>query len=282
MVLIDVDGTMVGRVACAACQYDLLRLTGASKGRRMAALKEDLIARLKHGIVRPHLDSFCKHAAAAGIEMFVYTASDPKWAAFIVPCIEAALGVKFNRPLFTRTHCIPVSSTGSSAVEYRKSIARVAPQVFARLRRRYALRSAKDLRDRVLLVDNTPDIVLDAAEGARVVTCPSYDYNYVFDVLAHVDVNALHRRAAMARIAPVLARYGLLPPSAVSNPPATYQHLVQPYYERLARAITDAGPSNMAALSNDRFWHAFWAALAPRRVFDDESVRMMRRAAAVG
>lgn len=277
VLLIDVDGTMVGRVSCAACQFDLLRLTGASKGKRMAALKEDLVARLKHGIVRPHLDAFCKHAAAAGVEMFVYTASDPGWAAFIVPCIETALGIKFNRPLFTRAHCVPVSAGGGS-VEYRKSIARVLPQVFSRLRRKHGLRTSKDLRDRIVLVDNTPNIVVDAAEAARVVTCPTYDYNYVFDVLSHLDVNALHRRVGLSRIAPVLVRYGLLPPSAAASPPATYQHLVQPYYERLARAIAEAGPANLAALSTDRFWYAFWHALAPRRAFDDDGVRALQRA----
>lgn len=277
VVLIDVDGTMVGRVGCAACQYDLLRITGASKGKRFAAAKEDLVARLKHGIVRPHLDAFCRHASAAGVELFVYTASDPRWAAFIVPCIEAALGVKFNRPLFTRTHCTTGTGAGG-ALEYRKSIARVLPQVYSKLRSKHGLRSAADLRDRVVLVDNTPNIVADPAEASRVIICPSYDYNYVFDVLSHLDVSVLHRR--IPKISPVLVRYGLLPPGA---PPPSYQHLAQAYYERLARAIADSTHGNTAALGSDRFWQSLWAAMSAtaRRgagALDDEAVRAIRRA----
>ena len=286
VVLLDVDGTLIGRIGAAACQYDLLRATGACKGKRLAAAKEDLVARLKHGIVRPHLDAFCRHAAAAGVELFVYTASDPRWAAFIVPCIEAALGVRFNRPLLTRKHCLPPPPGGT---EFRKSLARVVPLVRASLRRRYpglqgGVGGAADpMRGRVLLVDNTPGVVADAAEAPMVVTCPSYEYCYVFDVLQHVDVSALHRRTA--RVAPVLARYGLLAPGA--PPPPGYPQLAQAYYERLARAISDTAAANVRALASDRFWLAFWPALAQalRRAgpaappFDEEGVRALRQAA---
>ena len=164
VLLLDLDGTMVGKVMSAACEVELLRLTGAARGARMKAARDEIVARLRYGIIRPHLEAFCRNAAAAGdVELFVYTASEATWATFLVGCVEAALGTKFNRPIFTRNHC--VSSPTSPVPELRKSIARVLPAVAARLRRKYpGVRSAADLRDRVALVDNTPGILLPPSE----------------------------------------------------------------------------------------------------------------------
>lgn len=175
VLLIDLDGTMIGRIGCMLCEYDLhrqLRTVAAAAGGGGGqgpssssppsssaaaaasgvpkAVKDAMVARMRYGIVRPYLDQFCALAKATpGVELFVYTASDPEWAAFAVPCVEQAIGARFNRPILARNHCRP-------APDYSKSISHVAPLVLRALRPRYpALRSVADLDGCIALVDNT-------------------------------------------------------------------------------------------------------------------------------
>jgi hypothetical protein len=283
VVLLDLDGTLIGRITCAVCEYELANVLTSDRGERSKALKgirDVLVSRLRYGIIRPHVETFLRSLAPAEVdrssttptELFVYTASDTEWASFIVPCVEAALSTRFNRPIFSRTHCIPVGR-GGGGPEYRKSIARVLPMVFRGLRKRYpGLASAKDLVPRTVLVDNTAGVMLDAAETPRLVVCPTYAYNYVYDVLAHVDVNVLHRR--FARIVPILVRAGLFPAGQAHSVP-TYQKFAAVYYGNLAKLLNDTQAANEEQLHRDRFWERMVAAVRSVRDLSDSSVRAL-------
>lgn len=261
VVLLDIDGTLVGRVSSAACEIELLRSTGGATGPRLRAARADLIARLRYGIIRPHVDAFCRQAAASrDVELFIYTASEDRWAAHLVPCIEAALGVRFNRPILSRKNCVR-GCAGSPAEGCQKSISKVLPLLAKALRKKYpSVRGPEDLRNRVVLVDNTHNVLADPHERARLIVCPTYNYNYTFDVLSHLDVNALHR--SHGKIAPILSSYGLLPSGAGARAlHPNYQHLAQAYYSALGRAIAESMPANVAALRGDSFFAALASAL---------------------
>lgn len=277
VMLLDLDGTLIGKINTAVCEYELMKVTEKKHGRAAKAFRDTLIARLRYGIIRPHVEAFCKHAQqpAEAMEMFVYTASDAEWAAFIVPCVETALGIKFNRPIFARNHCLNVSPPGTTP-DYKKSIAKVAPTIFARLRKKYPmLHSVKDLTDRMLLVDNTPGIMADAAEHARLVVCPTYSYSYTYDVLGRLDVNVMHRKYARV-ILPMLVRFGMFPPK--SNP-QSYQQFAALYYDRLAKILAESQASNLAALAHDRFWAHLLHALPSTTHFTDDVIRTLNRGA---
>ena len=291
VLLLDLDGTLIGRVGSLVCEHDIVRLVSATaasssgaaggkkvKGRGAAAAtrayRESVVSRLRYGIIRPHFEAFCKSAAVAGgaIELFVYTASDTEWAGFLVPCVEAALGVRFNRPIFTRAQCSP-------APEHKKSVARVAPAVFRALKKKPAyaagLRNVRDLDGCVALVDNTPNVLASAAEAPRLLVCPTYAYQYVYDVLSNVGVDAMHRR--FARLVPVLVRSGLFPADVNAAAVGSYQQFAALYYDRLARTLSETRAANVAALAHDRFWVRLLHALARCRDFSDESMRMLSR-----
>lgn len=256
VVLLDIDGTMIGKISPIACQYELLS-TFSKKG-GLAAAKTDIIQRLKYGIIRPHLDTFCKAASSNGIELFIYTASEAKWAAFLVPCIEAAMNVKFNRPIFTRSHCKQVVSQGV-VVDHEKSIEGILPSIFRTLKRSHTgLTNIKLLADRVVLVDNTANVLSDPS---RMILCPTYSYTYVFDVLNHMDINMLHRR--IGRVSQIVSKFGLLQPLA--QPFTNYQQFSQAYFERLSRAVSDASATNVVALQNDKFWQVLAHAINTSR-----------------
>lgn len=268
VVVIDLDGTLVGKVNAIVCEHELVR---AHNAKAFKAFRDSVVARLRYGIIRPHFHAFCKHASAARLELFIYTASEARWAAFLVPCVEAALGIKFNRPIFTRDHCLPDPVSG----DIRKSLSRIAPAIFSRLKKRHGLRRAEELKDRMLLVDNTPGIMISPAEAAKLVVCPTYTYSYTHDVLARLDVDTMHRH--FLRLIPALVRFNMFPSNVT---PASYQQFAAVYHERLAAAIVETQAENAHCLSHDRFWMRLLHALTiPKAVkaFDAEAVQAVER-----
>lgn len=289
VMLVDLDGTLVGKVNAAVCEYDILRKSAAVQGgsnaahaKAVRAFKESLVARLRYGIVRPHVEAFIKQAQRMNppVEIFIYTASDPQWAAVIIPAVEAALGVKFNRPLFTRQHCIsapPHMAAVGGPMTIRKSIAHVLPAIYTRLKKKYSLRSINDLRGNIAIVDNTHDILADPTERSRLIRCPTYEYTYLYDVLCNVDVNTLHRR--FSRLIPVLSGFGMFPGKVPADTIRSYHQFAGEYYARLANAINDSLTNNARYLSTDRFWaHLLYNMASPRAsTLNDDAVSFLNR-----
>jgi hypothetical protein len=274
-------------------------------------MRESLVARLRYGIIRPYVEAFCKYAVSQGIELFIYTASEPQWAAFLVPCIEQALGVRFNRPILTRAHCTQIL-TPSGAPQFKKSLAAVLPILHARLRRsRGGRRGANaqahanahahaELRRNIIMVDNTPGIMLSREDGARVVTCPTYDYFYLYDVLERIDIDTRHHKHK--RIARILAKFGLMPPEAPAHVHAampsaharaslsasastaqaaapTFQTFVAAYYQRIAHLMGVFAKPNQRCLREDRFFAHMLSALSSLggRDFDAAAVERLTK-----
>lgn len=259
VVILDLDGTLIGRIGNAVCEYEIARLLdkdASGGGSHLRALKASLVSRLRYGIIRPHVENFCK-ALPPGVELFVYTASEQEWAAFIVPCVEAALDLKFNRPLFTRAHCVSING------DLKKSIRKVLPTIQRALKRKgYQSTKTQELfRTSVVLVDNTPGVLVDpVVEGSRLVVCPTYSYNYVYDVIRQVDVDTLHRSFKV--LIPVLQRAGLFPQTPyVEQQIGGFQQFAAIYYSHLSRAIASVANDNVKSLHADKFWIRFSASL---------------------
>ena len=340
VILLDLDGTVAGRVGAVLAEYEIHRALGAAavassassrpggaaaprrprpgsapqppsswggagaelrgdansanltnvsssshSGGVQKSLRDAIVSRLRYGIIRPHVLEFCQGmksvGGTSGVELFVYTASEASWANFFVPCVESALGMRFNRPILTRDHCVRQGADGTSI---RKTIDGLRPILLRSLRRRYpGLRTVGDLSGRVLLVDNTPDVMADPRENARLVVCPTYPYAYVYDVLCRVPVDSLH--SLFSRLVPVLVRNGMFPNgpwtfygdaaaasaarppmSGVASPGApgrggvvvrrldSFGRFAAVYYRRLARLLEAAADPNDQALARDRFF----------------------------
>lgn len=263
VILLDLDGTIIGQIAPSVCEYDILRTLDA---KQLPAFRRQLVARLRYGPVRPHFAAFMKQAKAMGLHVFVYTASEGTWASLVVTCIERALGVQFARPIFSRRSCIVDPGTG----EYKKSIARVLPVVHRRLRTRAAADNnyreglgfnltLEGLRSSTVLVDNTATVLHDKAEAGCLVRCPTYAYTYVYDVLALLDVDVLH--AKFHRLAPVLKRHGLLHAS-VDAQHLTFQQFMHAFHHNLASLLAATYRANQASLKHDSFFLGLLSAVA--------------------
>jgi NLI interacting factor-like phosphatase len=243
-ILLDMDGTMIGRIMPSVCEYDIIKQFEPAK---LGAFRKQLASRLRYGPVRPFLANFCKRAKAMGTELFVYTASDDKWANCIVPCIESCIGVKFARPIFARSQCVQAGPSG----EFKKSVERVLPIMYRRLRPRLGPMSINEFRTRTMLLDNNPAVLQHGSEASRLVICPTYEYMYAYDVLASLGIDLIHAR--FHRIASLLKKHDMFP-DHVDPSRLTFQQFMVVYTKHLSEVLQATYRANQAALKHDRLF----------------------------
>lgn len=256
-VLLDLDGTIIGDINAAVCEFEILTSYCPQK---LPVFKAMLSSQLKStSIIRPGFDTFMKALQKRDIDVFVYTASDTKWAKFLVPLIEQAVGVPFAKPLFTRTHC--KFSNGN----YIKPCKAVMASMCASMKKRNrpGIQNVADLADRVMYVDNNDVIRRDVPYAPELVLCPTYDYRLDHDVLRLVPENvlAVHWQGIYGK----LVQYELMPRfSGVSKDTMRIA-----YYKSLAKALSSQRVANKVYVT-DVLW------LTLRQVFERHNPKHFR------
>lgn len=190
VLLLDIDGTILGDATQHACALEMCDLMGWPRKR----VQEDLVSK-RDVLLRPHFAHFMKTLAGSSVECFVYTAASPAWAQVATRAIEQCTGIKLNRPVFNRRHCV-VTELGLF-----KSIDRVLPLVYNALKHRYILSNVSQLRDKVLLIDNNRTIY--PYWDQRIMVCPSFVSAAPCDLL-HLLTSTDH-----PKLASILAKYRL-------------------------------------------------------------------------
>lgn len=165
VILLDIDGTLIGNISPQLMTYELVKRL-KHKTKLQYNVKE-LQAKLNDGIIRPHFKQFFEELTDLGIEIFIYTASEKKWAEFIIKQIETCVGVKFNRPLFTRNNCELVGG------KYMKKISFVRPMVIKALQKKYN-KIFTESRNRIVAIDNRR--VYAADDEKYLILCSTYKY----------------------------------------------------------------------------------------------------------
>jgi hypothetical protein len=229
ILFIDIDGTLVGDVKPQVCEWEILDKHDPSK---LASFKQHLIDVLKCGLLRPNIADFLTSLKDSyeHVEFFIFTAADKDWATFLVPCIEKVIGLKFNRPVFTRKHCSIKSQ------EYKKSLDAVLPWVIRNHKRKYPTMSLKTLRNRVAIIDNNN--VLVSGETHRCIDCPTYTFMYFHDVLSRLPIETLQRK--YHDIAATLIKYGMIvSSSSLHYNTMSFNTFRTMYYKRLAELIAE-------------------------------------------
>jgi hypothetical protein len=251
-VLLDLDGTIVGDVSQHVCEWELARTLRAQKERAPPDTKMLALALSNGGLLRPYFESFLKTMNALAIPVFVYTASERRWAEHLIASIETAVGARFERPLLSREHCLEERRI--------KSLAKVARVLFPRLRRSTrGIHTPDDVLERMVLVDNTPDI-LPRNERDRLVTCRTYSYLSHANVLRIVDEEVFHRNSRL--ICGVLARNGAISWSPTRGSVPSYVDVMRDYYSGFAASLKRSQEHNERERSHDRLFLRLEQAIA--------------------
>lgn len=239
----DIDGTMIGDISMQVYEWDLVAKYDPAK---MQQFKKNVCAQLASGILRPGLSVFMdflkQRHSHDGCEFYIYTASDTKWANFIVSCIETVIGRKFNRPLFTRPQCIQQSDQSFS-----KSLHRIMPTVIKKLKQQYGAEfDQNDLKSRFVLFDNNR--VLEKGEDNKLILCPTYNFSEVSDILRLFSEEVLH--ANFLSISNYLKSHGLFP-NVNNDDTLSYMIFKAIYYSYLGKHIKEIIKMNQY---KDTFW----------------------------
>ena len=187
--ILDLDGTIIGDCSYQCDVYNIQEIiknkliTNKQTVSNISKLQLGAIAAIgKHKtlcdkslhecysscskLIRPFFGSFISKMRQTypNSHFFVYTASDKSWAIKEIAIIEKQNNLKFNRPLFTREHCI-MDNSGN----LHKSVAKVLPAILK------SIKAPKDynIRDKLLIIDNNPTFI-DYKENLLI--CPTYNY----------------------------------------------------------------------------------------------------------
>jgi hydroxymethylpyrimidine pyrophosphatase-like HAD family hydrolase len=183
VILLDIDGTLIGDISPQVIMYEL------KKRLKLPYNAKNLHEQLNSGIIRPHFKSFFNDLKDYGVEFFIYTASEKKWAEHIVKQIEATSGVKFNRPLFTRNNCQLVNG------EYKKSIAHVLPSVVKCLKKKYNNLTVASLRNMVMAIDNNN--VYSSVDRKNLVLCDTYPYSSPENIPLYINRSLFDKHSSV-------------------------------------------------------------------------------------
>lgn len=273
IVCLDLDHTMIGDIKCQVCEWELIQKFEPSK---MRLFRENLKTQLQQSIlIRPGLKHFLVTLSAGQTEFFVYTASDKRWALFFVPILEDVLGVRFNRPILTRAHCMHVPPSNT----LQKSLVHVESFIVSVLRKKLKHGNGSNIHidrafvsKRILLVDNM--YVLPANERHRMIKTWSYNYTYETDVLRLLSESTILQH--LRDILKILRRYRVH--VFTIQPHITYEEFRVLYYMKLAQDIQRAWDATSTALRDD-FWIRLTKAmvsLPPEARYKDKSIRLIQ------
>jgi hypothetical protein len=169
--ILDIDGTLIGDISQQVMIYDIVQEIKKNRGIINFNIN-NLIYKLKNGIIRPHLIQFINDIKKyyQHVEFFIYTASQKKWADFLIKIIEKSLGITFNRPIFTRNDCIYING------EYKKNLFRIKGRIINCLKKKYKDLLLIDINNKLLMIDNSR--VFQSVDNDSVIYCPTYSFKY--------------------------------------------------------------------------------------------------------
>lgn len=209
VVFLDIDATLIGKAECLVAHYFLWRAyrealtsrqsVSTDKKDRVSSHLQAELPVAGPDLVRPHVGQGLRQMAQViraldghdSLELFVaslgqkQTVQDCK-----VPGIECVTGLRFNRPLFS-TSQDDADNCRSAVVESRKTVRQCFDRAMESLSRKARWKHL-DLADRelifatrFLMIDDTPDVSMDAASNERLLTCPVYTKRPWYDVAAY-------------------------------------------------------------------------------------------------
>lgn len=243
VIVLDMDGTIIGDIRPQLQLVELHKSLKAHDKKVNILNIKDFQSRLRSGIVRPYFSKFVKKLKEhnSNVEFFVYTASEKKWAHFLVPHIEKAAGVKFNRPIFTRDDCTP---------DYKKTVSNIMGGILKSLKKRYGVLKRRDMEDRIVIVDNTNE-VFDHNNQRFLIHCPTYDFKYPENIPTHITPNVFESHQSV--ITTCLNMPGT--PSSQICRQHSYLDFQTMYYPHYVNVLNSVNASNKNHLKDKFFAH---------------------------
>ncbi len=177
VLILDIDGTLVGHIGYLASYWSCAKALKIN----LNDIKIHIIEELRNGIVRPYFDEFIEKIKKKHefVELFVYTASNDEWAQFLIECIEEVFNLSFNRPIFARnSHCI---------LSYKMLIF-IMPDIIYAINSKYNSNfSYEEIRDKIVIFDDSPGVYNDPDDKKKVIQCPLYTRTGIIENVFYIN-----------------------------------------------------------------------------------------------
>jgi len=181
VLLLDLDKTIIGDIIPQSEEYYIIKninneLKNLDKKTIPFNFKR-LQNELRQHIIRPNLLNFLNLTRSYNnVEIYIYTASDDRWAKTLIPHIEKTMNFKFNRPILTRNNTIVQNNN------FRKSIKKVRPLIYKSIKNKYNLKNEDELKY-IMLFDDTRNVLL---EKRLQINVPAYNSLHQVDYLRNI------------------------------------------------------------------------------------------------
>lgn len=185
IILLDLDHTIQGDIQPQLYEQSLIEhINTHISTKKIHQNKSLLYGDYFKGLLRPNFKRFILRMRDRfpNVEFFVYTASEDKWANYIVKIIEGVIGTRFNKRVFSRSDCVKSDNNG----KLMKSINKLKPELLRILKRKYKLKNNFDFKY-TYLIDN--NYVLYDEEKHMLIKCPDYTTKINIDPLRSVPIN---------------------------------------------------------------------------------------------
>jgi len=173
--VLDLDNTIIGN---CTYQSDIHILHMYQKKYNIKIINNNLVASYKENskLIRPYFEYFYNKIKKIypNCYIFIYTASETKWAFKEISLIEKGLNIKFSRPIFTRQDCI-INSKG----QYKKLISKILPKI-----KKITNNLNENFRDNLVIIDNN-NTFNDYA--SNFILCKSYEYIHFIDIWENIN-----------------------------------------------------------------------------------------------
>ena len=187
--ILDLDGTIIGDCSYQCDLYnlqDILKknIKNFNKSTSISFNKNKIDCEKKLNesysseslLIRPHFTKFMYAIKKfyPNSFIFVYTASEKKWANIEVKMIEKNLDIEFDKPIFTRDDCII-----DSKKEYKKVINKIIQKIKKNIKD-----DIEDIKNNLLIIDNN-DTFIDYK--TNFLLCKSYDFIHYIDIWKNIN-----------------------------------------------------------------------------------------------
>ena len=166
--IFDIDQCIVGEVKHLIDETKIYKELAELYG-KPDNYKPNFTEYVNSGLLRPGFIEFiqCIKKRFKPCELFLYTNSSYNWAnTGIIPIIEKATKIKFNKPYFTR----------ETSINNKKSLDEAYETIFPYLQKKYKISlKYKDfiINNNLVFIDNIKDNT--STKTNRQITCPEYD-----------------------------------------------------------------------------------------------------------
>lgn len=258
--IIDLDGTIIGDITPQLLIYDIyneIKMVDAKMPINVKTIQQNLRA----GIIRPHFVEFYHQIRKfqPNAELFIYTASQPKWAEFIIKNIEQAAKIKFNRPILTRKDCVMVND------DISKSLYKIKNKLKGVLRKKYPSTDINNLLtvDNILIIDNN-QVFPNSFDKKRLVQCPTYSFKIPENIPALFSLEVFKKHSRL--FYNVFHRYNIMLPYT-----SNYYRFQKYFYQHYVKEL------DKLEQPHDKFWEMFREVIIRKNIqsFSENNVRFI-------